>query len=67
MQSQISALKTKQVQAQIILDKTPSLVFMMEPESLCFTFVNHSLTKSLGYTQSEMLDMSAEQLNPAFS
>ncbi|MDR3393285.1 MAG: EAL domain-containing protein [Sulfuriferula sp.] len=67
MQLDNKTLTTEQVRTQVILDKTPSLVFMMEPGSLRFTFVNRSLMKVLDYTWDEMLSMSADQLNPAFS
>jgi diguanylate cyclase (GGDEF)-like protein/PAS domain S-box-containing protein len=64
---QINELATKLQQTQIILDKSPSLVFLMVPETLQFVFVNASLLTCLDYSQDEMLTMSANQLNPAFS
>ena len=67
MQSLIVSLKTKLAQIQTILDKTPSLIFMMEPESLRLTFVNQGLMQGLGYSQEEMLTMLADKLNPSFS
>ena len=63
----INELETKLLQTQTILDKLPSLVFLMVPDTLRFTFVNASLLACLGYTQDEMLMMSADQLNPIFS
>lgn len=67
MQAQLNEIETRLLQTQVILDKSPSLVFLMEPGSLRFTFVNASLLNCLDYTQDEMLLMSADQLNPAFS
>ena len=63
----INELETTLLQTQTILDKLPSLVFLMVPDTLRFTFVNASLLACLGYTQDEMLMMSADQLNPIFS
>ena len=67
MQTEIATSTVGSEQIQIILDKTPCLIFMVDPDTLNVTFVNTGLTEILGYTQAEMLSMRAVELNPVYT
>ncbi|MFW2380181.1 MAG: PAS domain S-box protein, partial [Acidimicrobiales bacterium] len=42
-------------------------VFMFDPGSLCFTFVNQGAVKQLGYTRDELLSMTPLDIKPEFT
>ena len=66
MQTELIPSVIKADQVQMILDKVPSLIFMLDPDTLNFTFVNAVLVACLGYTREEMLAMNVVQLNTAY-
>lgn len=49
------------------LDKTLDCVFMFEPESLKFFYVNEGASKQVGYSSEELLQMAAYDIKFAFS
>ncbi|TCS62535.1 PAS domain S-box protein [Varunaivibrio sulfuroxidans] len=50
-----------------VLDCTLDCVFMFDPESLRFTYVNNGAVKQVGYSQEEMMSMTAYDIKPDFS
>ncbi len=50
-------------QLQHLLDKIPSLLFMLDPNTLELTFVNDTLLAALGYTRDELAGMNIMRLS----
>ncbi len=49
------------------LDKTLDCVFMFEPETLNFFYVNEGAIKQVGYSAEELLQMTPYDIKPAYS
>jgi len=47
-----------------ILDNTLDMLFMFEPDSLQFIYLNKGATESMGYSAEEMLEMTPFQIKP---
>ncbi len=47
-----------------VLDNTRDMVFMFEPESLRFVYLNQEAILSMGYSREELLGMTPYQINP---
>ncbi|MHB1677135.1 MAG: sensor domain-containing protein [Sulfuriferula sp.] len=47
-----------------ILDNTLDMIFMFEPDSLRFVYLNHGVIQSLGYSREELLEMTPCQIKP---
>ncbi len=47
-----------------VLDNTLDMIFMFEPESLRFVYVNQGAILSIGYSREELLGMTAYQIEP---
>jgi PAS domain S-box-containing protein len=47
------------------LDNTLDIIFMCDPVSLKFVYVNRGAKQALGYTEEELLEMRASDLTPA--
>ncbi len=47
-----------------VLDNTLDMIFMFEPESLRFVYVNQGAVLGTGYSQEELLGMTAYQIDP---
>ncbi len=47
-----------------VLDNTLDMIFMFEPESLRFVYVNQGAILSMGYSQEELLGMMPYQIKP---
>ncbi len=61
--------KRKQVEAEIlrfknVLDNTLDMIFMFEPESLHFVYLNQGAVLSMGYSREELLGMAPYQIKP---
>ena len=59
----------KQAEAEIlrfknVLDNTLDMIFMFEPESLRFVYVNQGAVLSMGYSREELLGMTPVQIKP---
>ncbi len=62
----------KQSEAEIlrfkhILDNTLDMIFMFEPETFRFFYVNQGAILSMGYSEKELLLMTLRQINPLIS
>ncbi len=49
------------------LDQTKDAVFIFDPETLLFTYVNQGAMKQLGYSEEEMLQISPIDIKPEFT
>ena len=47
-----------------ILDNTLDMVFMFEPDTLCFVYLNHGAVLNMGYSHEELLGMKPYQIKP---
>ncbi len=47
-----------------VLDNTLDMIFMFDPESLRFVYVNQGAVLSMGYSQEELLGMTPYQIKP---
>jgi len=47
-----------------VLDNTLDMIFMFEPESLGFVYVNQGAVQSMGYSRDELLGMTPHQIKP---
>ena len=47
-----------------VLDNTLDMIFMFEPESLRFVYVNQGAILSMGYSREELLEMTPVQIKP---
>ncbi len=47
-----------------VLDNTLDMIFMFEPESLRFVYVNQGVVLSMGYSREELLGMTPYQIKP---
>ncbi len=61
--------KNKHAEAELlqfksVLDNTLDMIFMFEPESLRFTYVNQGALLSMGYSRAELLGMTPCQIKP---
>jgi|GEM_PF-2070294 len=59
----------KQAEAELlrfknVLDNTLDMIFMFEPASLRFVYLNQGAVLSMGYSQEELLGMTAYQIKP---
>ncbi|MHB1677973.1 MAG: sensor domain-containing protein [Sulfuriferula sp.] len=63
MQTELTPMVLKSDQVQMILDKIPSLLFMMDPDTLDITFANAQLLDCLQYARTDILEMDVERLN----
>ncbi len=52
------------LQFKNILDNTLDMIFMFEPESLRFVYVNQGAVLSMGYSREELLGMTSYQIKP---
>ncbi len=50
-----------------VLDNTLDIIFMFDPESLRFVYVNQGAVLSMGYSQEELLGMTPYQIKPLIS
>ena len=50
-----------------VLDNTLDMIFMFEPDSLRFVYLNRGAILSTGYSREELLDMTPCQIKPLFS
>ncbi len=50
-----------------IMDNTLDMIFMFEPESLCFVYLNQGAILSMGYSEEELLVMKPYQIKPLIS
>ncbi len=50
-----------------VLDNTLDMIFMFEPESLRFVYVNQGAILNMNYSQEELLGMTAYQIKPLMS
>jgi len=49
------------------LDHTPDCVFIFDPKSLQFTYVNHGAMEQVGYSENELLGMTPVDIKSEFS
>jgi diguanylate cyclase (GGDEF)-like protein/PAS domain S-box-containing protein len=49
------------------LDQTLECIFMFDPESLRFTYVNKGAMKQIGYSETELMQMTPPDLAPEFT
>ena len=49
-----------------MLDQTRDCVFMFEPETLVFTYVNRGASEQVGYSEEELLKMTPVDIKPEF-
>lgn len=54
-------------QFQRMLDSTTDGVFIFEPETMRFTYVNQGAAKQLGYEEEELLEMTPRDISPEFN
>ncbi len=47
-----------------VLDNTLDMIFMFEPESLRYVYVNQGVVLSMGYSREELLGMTSYQIKP---
>lgn len=47
-----------------ILDNTHDMIFMFDPDTFRFTYLNNGMEEALGYTRAEMLVMCVWEINP---
>ncbi len=52
------------LQFKHVLDNTLDMVFMFEPESLRFVYLNQGAVLSMGYSEKELLGMTPSQITP---
>ncbi len=52
------------LQFKNVLDNTLDMIFMFEPESLRFVYLNRGAVLSMGYSKEELLGMTPYQINP---
>ncbi len=52
------------LQFKNVLDNTLDMIFMFEPESLRFVYVNQGAVLSMGYSREELLEMTPCQIKP---
>ncbi len=52
---------------KITLDKTNDCVFIFDPETLLFLYINHGGLEQVGYTSEEMLNMTPIDIKPDFN
>ncbi len=50
-----------------VLDNTIDMIFMFEPESLRFVYLNEGAVASMGYSRDELLQMTPYQIKPEYS
>lgn len=50
--------------SKYILDNTLDMIFMFEPDTLKFVYLNKGAVTSMGYTREELLQMTPEQIEP---
>lgn len=55
------------IEFKTTLDQINDAVFIFDPSSLVFTYVNQGATAQLGYTREEMLSLRMIDINPDFS
>jgi len=60
-------LHTELSQFKNTLDQTLDCVFMFDPESLRFTYVNKGAILQVGYSETELLQMTAVDFKPLFT
>lgn len=50
-----------------VLDETLDMIFLFEPDTLRFVYMNKGAIESLGYSREELLQMTPEQIKPLLS
>jgi diguanylate cyclase (GGDEF)-like protein/PAS domain S-box-containing protein len=66
-EEEIRQLNTGLSQFKNTLDQTLEAVFMFDPESLRFTYVNQGAKRQTGYSQTELLQLTAVDITPQFT
>ena len=57
-------LHTELSQFKNTLDQTLDCIFMFDPESLCFTYANKGAMKQIGYSETELMQMTPVDIKP---
>lgn len=64
--AELAAREAQLSQFQRTLDATQDGVFIFEPRTMRFTYVNQGAANQLGYEQEELLEMSPRDISPDF-
>ncbi len=57
----------REVRLRHILDNTLDMIFIFDPESLCFVYINKGAIDSIGYSSNEWLQMTPPDIYPQMS